>query len=50
MEKRDDQRATVIYHMANGRYPNSLVYARQLIYTSQKIWREFEDEYREEFE
>lgn len=50
MDKRKEQRALTIYNLANSKFQNALIIARQLIHNSQKIWKEFYDEYIEEFE
>ncbi len=39
MDKRKQQRALTIYNLANSKFQNALIIARQLLFTSQKIWK-----------
>lgn len=50
MDRRKEHRALTIYNLANSKFQNALIIARQLLFTSQKIWKEFDDEFIEEFE
>lgn len=43
MDKRKEQRASTIYNLANTKFQNALIIARQLLFTSQKIWKEYHD-------
>lgn len=39
MDKRKEQRASTVYNIANGKFQNALIIARQLQFTSMKIWK-----------
>ena len=39
MDKRKEQRSSTLYNLANEKYQNALIIARQLLFTSQKIWK-----------
>lgn len=49
MDRRKEHRALTIYNLANSKFQNALIIARQLLFTSQKIWKEFNDDFTEEF-
>lgn len=50
MDKRKDQRSMAIYNLVNQKTQNALILCRQLLFTSQKIWKEFHDDFIEDFE
>jgi hypothetical protein len=50
MDKRKEQRARTIYNLAMNKPQSALITARQLIHASHKVWKEFSDEFAEEFE
>ena len=50
MDKRKEQRSLALYNLVNLKYQNALILCRQLLFTSIKIWKEFNNEYCEEFE
>ena len=50
MDKRKEQRSMALYNFVNLKYQNALILCRQLLFTSHKIWKEFNDDYIEEFE
>ena len=43
MDKRKEQRSMALYNFVNLKYQNALIICRQLLFTSQKIWKEFHD-------
>lgn len=36
-----------MYHLNNAKYQSAIIFGRQLIFTSSKIYKEFEDVYEE---
>ena len=39
MEKRSEQRVFAFYFLTDKKIPTALIYGRQLLFTSQKIWK-----------
>jgi type III secretory pathway component EscR len=50
MEKRLEQRGLTLYYLSNKKFQSALIYCRQLIFSSMKVYKEYLDEYNEEFE
>ena len=39
-----------LYYLTNNKFQSALIYCRQLTFSSMKIYREYSDDYNEEFE
>ena len=50
MEKRTEQRGLTLYYLTNNKTQSALIYCRQLTFSSMKIYKEYLDEYNEEYE
>ena len=50
MEKRLEQRGLTLYYMTNNKFQSAVIYCRQLTFSSMKIYKEYSDEFNEEFE
>ena len=45
MDKRLEQRGLTIYYLTNNKFQSALIYSRQLIFSSMKIYKEYSDEF-----
>ena len=50
MDKRKEQRSLATYYLINLKYQSALIVGRQLMFTSNKIWKEFNDDFKKDFE
>ena len=50
MDKRGEQRGLTLYYLTNNKFQSALIYCRQLTFSSLKIYKEYSDDYNEEFE
>jgi hypothetical protein len=50
MDKRKEQRSLALYYLINTKFQSALIVGRQLMFTSNKIWKDFGDEFKKDFE
>lgn len=45
-----EQRGLTLYYLTNNKFQSALIYCRQLTFSSLKIYKEYLDEFNDEFE